>query len=310
MRTRSDAGFTLLEIMIVVGILGVVSGSYVLNAQSGLSETRATICEKNRTVYEDEEQLFYHREGRSSMCLQELVDRKYLNKVSCPRGGILSWSVIDPGWNYPHQALVCSIHGQRSRIRVWKLAVPGPASDKFAIDYGFEEEVPAGWSEVKGKYWEVVNGKYQAGLPGGSGGEHRSFSGSEDWTDYTLTLTASLEMGQGYGVYFRVTDVEQVDGYVFQYDPGYSRGAFLFREIVNGREKSPFARAWAPSGYSWYGQDRSVSIAVAGDSFKAYLDGVEVLSGNDSTWSAGGVGLRTWARSVANFDDIRVELNE
>ncbi|MDY7039304.1 MAG: family 16 glycoside hydrolase [Chloroflexota bacterium] len=164
---------------------------------------------------------------------------------------------------------------------------------------------PADWDEwqvTDGRKWRVEGNSYCAG----PGGEHRSFYGAENWTDYEITFKAMLDQGNGYGVYFRATHYEKANAYVFQYDPGYGTGAFLYRQIVNGREKSPFARALAPDDYQWHEVEREVRLRVEGNTFTAYVDGEVVLHARHSEYTHGGVGLRTWDGSDACFQDFQV----
>jgi len=158
------------------------------------------------------------------------------------------------------------------------------------------------WQEVAGARWRVEDGRYCAG----PGGEHRSFAGDESWTDYTIHVEARLEQGPGYGVYFRATDWPRANAYVFQYDLGHEGGVFLFRKVVDGQGQEPFAVASVSEGFDWRGVERRIRIAVKGDTLTAYVDDHQVLQARDSTFAAGGVGLRTWGGSEACFDNVRV----
>lgn len=127
----------------------------------------------------------------------------------------------------------------------------------------------------------------------------------ENDSDYSVNISgANLNRGNGYGVYFRTTnDHRRQNGYIFQYDPGFRGGAFLFRKWINGRETAPFARAYVP-GYQWHGKPRNVQVVVEGNTFTAYVDGEVVLTASDDTYTEGGAGFRTWNGTEVCFDDF------
>lgn len=130
------------------------------------------------------------------------------------------------------------------------------------------------------------------------------FKNDFEGEDYTVSVdVANLGQGDGYGMFFRAQNYENPQGYIFQYDPGY--GAFIFRKWVDGHELSPFAVKKVP-GFDWYGKDHTVQLVVHGDTFTAFVDGKEVLTGSDSTYSEGGIGLRTWDSTKACIDDLSI----
>ena len=162
-----------------------------------------------------------------------------------------------------------------------------------------------GFDDLSG--WFVERGKWRVsdGLLHGGRGEGRIYR-DVDADDYTITIDgASLAKGRGYGVFFRTDPGPPMNGYSFQYDPGWGAGAFVMRKWVHGHELSPFAVARAP-GFDWYGEDRQVQVGVDGDHFTAIIDGEIVLEGSDDTFGSGGIGLRTWGGSDVSFDGVVV----
>ncbi|MCS7260123.1 MAG: DUF1080 domain-containing protein [Anaerolineae bacterium] len=156
--------------------------------------------------------------------------------------------------------------------------------------------------------WTIVNGNWrnENGQLCGGGREGRIFVPLSARNYVINVRMALLRQGNGYGIYFRATNFDRVDGYTFQYDPGYSSGAFLFRKWVRGNELAPFARTSAP-GYNWHNVARQIRIEVNGNTFTAYVDGQRVLTGSDSTYTHGGVGFRTWDATQVCFDDLSVD---
>jgi len=125
--------------------------------------------------------------------------------------------------------------------------------------------------------------------------------------DYTIKLDgAQLDYGNGYGIFFRGTEMDgQTDGYIVQYDPGWSGGSIIMRKWINGRELPPFAIKRMP-GYDWHGEAHDLQLDIQGDTFTFFLDGEEVLVGKDDTYSEGGVGLRSWDSTEVCFDNITI----
>ncbi len=134
------------------------------------------------------------------------------------------------------------------------------------------------------------------------------FSNDYQGENYTINVSgADLSEGMGYGIYFRTTrENGSFNGYNFQYDPGYAGGAFLFREWVNGHELSPFGRE-DQSAFDWYAKPRDLTIDVNGETFTAYVDGEQVLTGSDESFGNGGVGVRVWGGSELCIDSISVQ---
>ncbi len=166
-----------------------------------------------------------------------------------------------------------------------------------------------GWTP-RGDHVAVQDGAYVFGEQDGYGDENRSFIGDRDCRDYTIELDATLiggSGGHGYGVFFRADDGGKLDGYSFQYDPGWgAEGSFLMRKWVDGEEHSPFAFSPAPEGYEWAGATRHLVLTISGDRFTAAIDGEVVLTGTDDSYDRGRAGLRTWGNSHASFDNFRI----
>jgi len=158
--------------------------------------------------------------------------------------------------------------------------------------------------------WDIVQGHWrlEKGQLCGGPGEGRIFTDVAA-DDYVINIdSAALFKGDGYGVFFRVTDTPRFNGYSFQFDPGYAGGAFIFRKWVRGNELwPPFAIAWA-RGYDWWNTPHQVQLEVKADTFTVFVDGVSALSASDGTYSTGGIGLRTWDNTTACFDDLSVGL--
>ena len=307
MKTQSaSSGFTLVEVMIVIAVMGVLASIAVPQYMGYIKQAHSTACLAEREVTEKMITLYCNENPDTPLTsLSQLAGAGYMgSQPQCPYGG--EYVLIPADENHDYPTVGCSLH-------YW----PGKKADVLASD-NFDSGNADGWTET-GRDWEVADGKYYGGTEHGSSYKNMTFFGDENWTDYTVDLDANLINGEGggygYGVYFRAQDYSNLDAYIFQYDPGWGKtGAFVFRKIVGGHEQSPFATVKAPEGYTWNEAEKHIKIVVSGDTFKAYVSDIDggntlVMEGNDSSYTNGSMGLRTWGSAQASFDNIKVSEN-
>jgi 3-keto-disaccharide hydrolase len=194
-------------------------------------------------------------------------------------------------------------------------------SFRFDILDDFEGKLlqPFPWVEVYGDWiLEQKDGSTTFTCPiEGNPKDRRAFWGTgAKWKNTQIDARMFLDGGKGAGIYFRATKVQsrdRQDAYVFQYDPGYGDGAFLFRKIRRGRESAPLAvtyKADVPElvGMAWYGEWRDIRIVADDDRLRAWVDGVFVVEAFDDSYDKGTIGVRQWSGTQAWFDDFRVTL--
>ena len=160
---------------------------------------------------------------------------------------------------------------------------------------------------TQGNTWQVRDGLLSVGFPK-STEEDKAIAKDSSGSNYAIKLSADLVAGNGFGVIFRESgDPSQMNGYTFQYDPGYGGGQFIMRKWIDGVEIwPPFAAVSPPAGFKWWGVNRQIELDAVGSTFTAKIDGQTVLTGKDSTYSSGAAGLRVWAGGQATFANFAV----
>jgi len=281
-RRLPEDGFTLLEIMVVLGLMSAIALIALPHYQLYVAQGKAAACQANRRHIEMDERGIYLESNQVSLA----IDPKY----RCPAGGTYVWLVSDPAASgYPQ--VVCSLHGP---------ATTPPAEPGAEALFSSSFDSMDGLTPLRGKWLIKDDALVNAG-----GDEHRLAFGDTGWTDYTTTVRATLDKGSGYGIYYRADGEEDITGYCFQYDPGYGAGEFLVRKVVDGRETAPIQRVRMPDGYPVYDQSHEISIAVSGDRHVITIDGEPVMDFADASFSSGAAGLRTWS-SAARFESVAV----
>jgi len=118
---------------------------------------------------------------------------------------------------------------------------------------------------------------------------------------------SQLSSGNGMGLMVRMNQSgNNYAGYCFQVDPGYGN-KFVFRRYdLNGTELStPLSTSSFPANFN-LNAPHKVEVVAVGSTLKGYVDGVLVLTANDSTYPSGQAAIRTWDSTNACFDNFSV----
>jgi len=288
LKNNISGGFTLLELMVVIAILGILTSIALPNYVSFRERAKAACCLTNRYQIENDERCYFMDNDER----RKTIESPY----SCPSGGEYIWlKAADSDPNDPdYLKVVCSIHGP--------VHGPAPSPEEkilFSDDFDNMESL----TPLRGT-WEIQNGT----LANKRHGENRLAFGDERWKDYEVKVNTTLSKGNGYGIYYRADKNEKISGYCFQYDPGYGKGSFLVRKVVNGREKSPIkeSRTWMPDDYKVYDQPHEITVNVKGNHHIIKIDGEVVSEFYDDTFESGSAGFRTWNGTDVNFEDVTV----
>ncbi len=143
-------------------------------------------------------------------------------------------------------------------------------------------------------------------------GTHVS-TGDKNWTDYSMNALVRSSDNDGVGLIFRYQDSENYYRILLMNDPAWSgrdsSGVPVntplqrIQKFIDGEPvilaENKVSQAY-PSGFF------ALTADARGDTLKAYLNGVLILSAIDDEYDAGRIGLLSYANAGAYYDSVSV----
>ena len=106
MRRLKNSGFTLVEIMIVVVVIGLLAAMAIPSFKKTRETSQLNICLSNLRTYQGELDLYIFSEGSYPSNLDDLVTSGHFTSLfQCPLNGSYNWTVRNNGSRYH---LVCN----------------------------------------------------------------------------------------------------------------------------------------------------------------------------------------------------------
>ncbi len=109
MNVKNKKGFTLLEVLLVVTLLGIILAITIPNVAKGSEKANAELCKSSIIVITaaiEQHDLIERDKLQEEGFIQELVTKEYLkHELECPSGGT---------YEYSDGNVTCDKHGSQS----------------------------------------------------------------------------------------------------------------------------------------------------------------------------------------------------
>ena len=114
---RSQRGFTLIELMIVISIIGILASIAAPSYQMGIIKAREAVLLENLYAINSSIDQFYADKGQYPASLEELKDEKYLKSVpKDPFTKKADWTLVQPPQSDPPESGVYEVKSSSNLI--------------------------------------------------------------------------------------------------------------------------------------------------------------------------------------------------
>lgn len=297
-------GFTLVEIVLVIAILVILTAIIVPNYLKFISGAKEASDDVALSNLNNATSLYAAKERLSTNTIFAGIPSDAIKISTLVTNGYLTV--------YPVPQQAGSEFVFDSSNGVWTIMVPTLSDSTSSENMLYQSD----FSSIKNIHilkgaWQVINGI----LSPAKAGEDRAILPGTSGTDYDIKMKAVLAVSKsgssGYGIYYRATEAADISGYSFQYDPG-AGNRFVVKKVTNGIESPSFQMV---SMTKVMGADfdvnaaHNIEISVTGNNHIITVDGIKVMDFNDSTFTTGSVGVRSWSDSQVQISDVTVTAN-